>query len=101
MAKPLACPWLGHRVVPPQPSRDCDLAARGQPCGQAIGMPTAWPTVTWPWGANPVAKPLACPWLGHRARPPWPSHNPRDCDLAAGGQPCGQVVGMPMAWPWG
>jgi hypothetical protein len=63
VAKTWARQWFGHRASPPRPSHsplDCDLAANGlaiglAPHGQVI---VHW-TVTWPWGPNPVAKPLA------------------------------------------
>ena len=32
-------------------STDCELAVGGQPCGQAVCMPTAWPQ-GWPPAAN-------------------------------------------------
>jgi hypothetical protein len=46
-----------------------------------------------------VAKSRECQRLGHRDGPLWPNHSPLDCDLAAGDQPCAQVVGTPTARP--
>jgi hypothetical protein len=63
-AIPMAKTWAQSTV-------DCDLAAGGQHCGQAVGTPTAWPQ-GWP----PVA-----------------SSQSNNKILAVGGQPCGQAVG--------
>jgi hypothetical protein len=53
VAKPWACPRLGHRAGHPRPKFYC------------------W-TVRGPRVASPVAKPWACPRLGHRAGHPRP-----------------------------
>jgi len=37
---------------------ECDLATGGQPCGQVVGTPTAWPQ-----GYAPAAKKARCAWM--------------------------------------